>query len=101
MRRFGHLDRLQRYETPKERLAHYFWDGLCVLVSAGLAWDLSASAIGFWDAGSVAKVITAGMLVLALAGLVWLAFRAKNFSWAVIPMIVALLIPVVLRVVAA
>jgi uncharacterized membrane protein YccC len=101
MRRFGHLDGLERDETAKERLARYFWDGLCILIGAGLAWDLSVYAIGFWDRGSMAKIIATIVLALGLAALVWLAYRAKSFWWAVAPMVAALSIPVVLRFIGA
>ena len=97
MRRFGHLDNLEQYETPKERFSRYFWDGLSVLVSAAIAWDISVYAIRFWDGGSVSKIIVATMLGVLLAWLLWLAFRARKLWWATIPMIVALGIPVVLR----
>jgi hypothetical protein len=88
------LSDLQTSQTPKERLRNFSWAALSVIVSCAISWDLSVYLIGFWESGRISKLVVSVILAIALAWTLRLSSGARQHWWPVVPVIVALIVPI-------
>jgi len=68
-----------------------------VVVSCAISWDLSVYSIRFWQSGRIANLVVVALLNIALVWLMKLSVRAKHHWWSIVPVLVALLVPVALQ----
>lgn len=95
------LDKLKKYETPKERLAAAFWVGLRVLVMCYLSWDLSVYSIKFFENPRAANLIVPILLTAVLAYTIRLRLPYRLHGWLLVPALISLIAPIALHVVEA
>jgi len=97
MRHSDHLDNLQTYLTPKERLSSFFWGALFLGITCAIAWDIGVYTIRFRESGSISQLVVVAFLALAGGWLVWLRAKARKHWYGVLaPILLALAGPFVL-----
>ena len=89
-------ENLERYETPKERVRRFLWDVLCIGMGCVIAWEMAIYGMRSWDSGRASGYVTATVLAIILARLMWLAVRTRKHWWPLAPVLVAFVVPIVL-----